>query len=256
MKVFYSSASNNNFWETIYNPREISFDKFHEVTKKPLGYSPAIYADSYRKAKNVKKLQMIILDIDNDDKNLKTFEITEIFKDYTHLIVSTKSHQIDKKGHGVKDRYRIIFPTDNIMTADEYSIIVRNIEKEYELTGAVDSGASNNAAGLFTGNPNQRHRYHYNKTINPFKYYKEPSKLTKYLKNKVLIFSEEDIQIIDAKGEVLDKQQAYMEASDNRKHPCFCPWHTDQTASAFYHIKDEKLGFYCTACEKGKYYKI
>jgi hypothetical protein len=81
-------------------------------------FSPAIFKGGKRSLANFEIAYCIGLDIDNDGKMkpggkvatpLMTIEeAKEAFKDYTHLILPSRSHQKDKPGEGIRDRFRVI----------------------------------------------------------------------------------------------------------------------------------------------------
>lgn len=102
---------------------------FNPVDVKTLGefvayatkynYSTGVFKDNYRKKANFLTAESIALDIDNDDP-LSTYTMAdakEIFKDYAHIIMPSKSHQKEKNGR-IADRFRIILfldePIDNV----------------------------------------------------------------------------------------------------------------------------------------------
>lgn len=80
-------------------------------------FSPGIYKDGKRCLANFEKAYCIGLDIDNDGKlkpgrkvatpKMSIEEAKEVFKDYTHLILPSRSHQKMKDGV-VCDRFRVI----------------------------------------------------------------------------------------------------------------------------------------------------
>jgi len=80
-------------------------------------WSPAVFKDDYRNIENFISTQVIGLDI---DEGCSLEEAKEKFKDYKHLIGTTKSHQTEK--HGVVcDRFRVIlFLSEPITDAQIY----------------------------------------------------------------------------------------------------------------------------------------
>lgn len=88
-----------------------AFDRVHLVTQK-FPYSSMIFNDEVkngtnRRAQNVQSIgNLIIFDI---DEGMTLSDAIENVKDYQSLIVTSKSHQIEKKGI-VGDRYRVIIP--------------------------------------------------------------------------------------------------------------------------------------------------
>ncbi len=91
-------------------------------------FSPAIFKDGKRSLKNFEKAYCLGMDIDNDGKLYKgkptplmsLEEAKEEFKDYTHLILPSRSHRKEKDGQ-VADRYRVIlFFTEPITDTDTF----------------------------------------------------------------------------------------------------------------------------------------
>ena len=67
-------------------------------------WSPIIFKNNYRKSINFKSCQFLVLDYDDGYSLNKAIEE---FKNYKHIIATTKSHQV-KKGDKVCDRFRVI----------------------------------------------------------------------------------------------------------------------------------------------------
>ena len=77
-------------------------------------WSPAIFKDGMRSNENFQSTNLLVLDID-DGWPLAT--AIETFSDYAHIIATTKSHGIEKKGK-VADRYRVVLLLDRHVTTD------------------------------------------------------------------------------------------------------------------------------------------
>ena len=97
-----------------------SLEEFGEVLKTEMNYSPFIYDKNYRLEINsiLEECNTIMLDFDD---GLTIEEAKELFKDYMHIIATTKSHQKEKNNH-VCDRFRLILPLEKPLntTIDEY----------------------------------------------------------------------------------------------------------------------------------------
>lgn len=95
-----------------------NLSKLSDFTLK-YDWSPFTFKDNYRHATSWASCDMMVLDIDNDGLNTCTIEqAKELFKDYTYLMVATKSHQIEKGGKTV-DRFRVIIPLSNSIKDQE-----------------------------------------------------------------------------------------------------------------------------------------
>jgi hypothetical protein len=72
------------------------------ILKSP--YSLGIFKDNYRTKANFVQAEAIGLDF---DEGMSLAEATELFKDYSHIIAPSRSHQVEKNGK-VCDRFRVI----------------------------------------------------------------------------------------------------------------------------------------------------
>lgn len=97
------------------------------VSEKTESFTTSHYDENYRKKDNfIEGQNLIALDI---DEKLPLVEAMEIFKPYTYLIYTTKSHQIAKGDKGIEDRYRIILPTKTnyYVTEDQHKRMYENL---------------------------------------------------------------------------------------------------------------------------------
>jgi hypothetical protein len=93
-------------------------------------FSPAIFKNGKRNLENFEVAYCIGLDVDNDGApmpgtdiptpKMSIEEAKEAFKEYTHLIMPSRSHRLEKHGK-IEDRYRIIlFFTEPITDTDTF----------------------------------------------------------------------------------------------------------------------------------------
>lgn len=85
-------------------------------------FSPAIFKGGKRNLVSFEYAYCIGLDIDNDGRtpDMSLEQAKEAFKDYTHLILPSRSHQKEKNGQ-IKDRFRVIlFLTEPISNVDTF----------------------------------------------------------------------------------------------------------------------------------------
>ena len=113
--------------EGYYTNDNVLWKDFHKVVSRPdVCYSAHSFKDGYRSKDNtITGFQLIILDIDND-VDLETAKV--LFNDYTYLIATTKSHQVDKKGI-ICDRFRIVLPMEYALDLEPetYSKMMKNL---------------------------------------------------------------------------------------------------------------------------------
>lgn len=94
------------------NPRQL------ETYFRKYNWSAAIYKNNYRNLKNFKGCELFGLDIDNDGraKGMSLKEAKRVFKDYWHVIMTSRSHQKSKK---LKKTGKVLPPTDR------YRVVLR-----------------------------------------------------------------------------------------------------------------------------------
>jgi len=127
-----------------------SFEDVYKITEK-YDYSPSNFRNAKRNNISAKGVSSIILDID-DGQTLD--EGIETFKGYKSLIVTTKSHQVDKKGL-VADRYRVILPLNqSIIDMEYYSKLMRYLTRFY-----MADIACSDPARYYSPNPKQEVYY-------------------------------------------------------------------------------------------------
>jgi hypothetical protein len=68
-------------------------------------YSPCMWAGGERKKVNFRHAEWIALDFDAGP-SLKA--ISKVFKEYVHIVATTKSHQVKKENGSIGDRFRVI----------------------------------------------------------------------------------------------------------------------------------------------------
>ena len=135
-------------------------------------YSATKFKNGKRNNISAKGVSSIILDID-DGQTLE--EGIETFKEFKSLIVTTKSHQVDKKGL-IADRYRVILPLNqSIIDMEYYSKLMRCLTRFYKA-----DIACSDAARYYSPNPNQE------------VYYSNSDKFFKVSKFDEMIFQNEE----------------------------------------------------------------
>ena len=92
-----------------FKPVEVnSLQDFVNLATKH-NYSTGIFKNNYRNKANFIEAECIALDVDNEDPqdNYTIDGAKQLFADYKHIIMPSKSHQKDKNGR-VADRFRVI----------------------------------------------------------------------------------------------------------------------------------------------------
>lgn len=132
--MFISVGKNN------VNFRPVNVQNFDDLCKvicdKTIkAYSLGTYKDNYRNLKNFMQCKCIGLDIDND-KNGQIMSLNKAkiaFKDYKHIIATTRSHQ-KEKNELVVDRFRVIlFLKEPILDIETFYRVWHSLKKEFNV---------------------------------------------------------------------------------------------------------------------------
>ena len=280
--VHFSQAQSNDKYDQMLEPRECMFAELHKYTQQEKSYSPSIFRGDYRVGDNwVGSNDLIVLDVDNevqkDEEQLTIEKAQEILKDYSYLIVPTKSHKLDKKGYGTRDRYRIILPVvKHEVDIETYKKTVRNIVRSLKLEFKYNKKINGlykkffwvdencySPAMKFAGH-NSEPIYNKGIVLN-FKMYipKEEAKpKVIYLnqskeKNFKNPFEKTTILTVGRSQMTFPEYVSYCQQRSGRTVPCNCPFHGDKNPSAFITInKDGNFQFSCTVCGESKFCTI
>ena len=120
---------NKGKMSTHFEPHTIGWETLKKlvVSSKKDSFTTAHFEDSYRKKDNfIQGQNLIALDIDSE---LSLERAKEIFKPYTYLIYTTKSHRKEKGEQGIEDRFRIVIPTKTTyyVTEDQHKRLYENL---------------------------------------------------------------------------------------------------------------------------------
>lgn len=101
--------------------------------------SPLLWKHGIRKQENFKMVDWIALDV---DEGLSLLEAQEKFKDYIHVIGTTKSHQIPKGKKPACDRYRVFLRLEHTCRdLAAYRYTVQNVGREVDADEQAFDGA-------------------------------------------------------------------------------------------------------------------
>lgn len=102
-------------------------------------WSPSVYNNGRRSIKEFIRTELIALDIDDGCSLLAA---KEIFKDYKHIIATSKSHQKNKNGK-VADRFRVVLFLNNaIITDKDFKETFKALHKKYNFIDEACKDAS------------------------------------------------------------------------------------------------------------------
>jgi hypothetical protein len=100
----------------VFKPFNInSLDELERIAMTKT-YSLGVFANNHRSNKDFIRADFIGLDFDG---GLTINEAIKRFKDAQCIIAPTKSHQTDKNGQGIKDRFRVILKLEKPITNDK-----------------------------------------------------------------------------------------------------------------------------------------
>lgn len=134
---------------------------FGELERAVKTYPYAAFADltdGYRKGENVVRLgNVMIFDIDNDPDapQMSIEQARSVLKDTTYMIVTSRSHQIEKDGKPAVDRYRILVPlTEPLSThKDLYRLQAVKLAEDIGLREYTDHKALKDVARQYYQSP-------------------------------------------------------------------------------------------------------
>jgi hypothetical protein len=277
--VRFSQAQSNEKYDQKLEPKECVFSELHKHTQQEKSYSPSVFKGDYRLGNNwTGSNDFIVLDVDNevqkDEEQLTIEQAQERLKDYSYLIVQTKSHKLDKKGYGARDRYRIILPViKHEVDIEAYKKTVANIVKHLKLDFKYEktiNGVRNKffwvdeacySPAMKYAGYNSEPIYNKGVVLN-FKMYvpKEEAKprviyvnqsKEKNFKNP---FEKNTILTVGRSQMTFPEYVAVCQQKSGRTVPCNCPFHGDKNPSAFITInKDGNFQFSCTVCGESKF---
>ena len=279
--IHISQSETNGEYDTTFIPRTGNFFDVHKIIQEDKNYSPSIFNGNYRRAGNWNgKNDLIILDCDNEvqkeSEQLTIAKAQELLKDYAHLIMPTKSHKTDKKGYGVRERFRIIiltFPMEDI-DSEEHKDILKNIVKSLKLSFKYTKKIDGKDCKFFWIDEacfEVAHKYHgfnsdphYNKgSILNWRMYR--SQKPRYIEKRVFTNKETNFKnpfdkntVLEIKGRPMQFSEYLSEAKNkDGTLPCKCPFHEDESPSAFITInKHGDFQFTCIPCGINQFCKV
>lgn len=256
--VHLSVGNSNNPTETHFETKELPFDQIHEIIKGDKAYSASTFVNNQRLAANwAGKDDLLLFDIDNDEGELTTQQVKDLFKDFKFALFATRNHLKDKKDHGVKQRFRIIFPTTPLenISKEQYAKLKESIAKEFKIDKFCDMPASKDCARLFFAH-NGQHFYSegtkilnwkcFDHTVQPKKLYKPTSTHSPVDKQN----TRTDQRFVTKQGNPASWDYFnFLKPGDTE--PVYCTDHEDKHPSAFISRnmnESQNLFFKCSGC--------
>jgi hypothetical protein len=279
--VHFSQSETNDNYATEFLAKETPFTKLHEFIQQDKNYSPSCFNGNYRRGENWRgDNDLIVLDCDNEVEEVKnqlTIEmVKQQLKDYTFLIMPTKSHNKEKKGD-VRERFRIIIPTYKMENIDleEHKKLLTNIVKELGLSFSYSKKIDGKdkrfswvdvscfeASKKYTGYNSEPH-YNKGKLLNWKLYISEKPKYPKkgtFTEGQEQAFKNpfDKNTVLEIKGRPMTfNEYSYLAQQRGKTVPCKCPFHEDKNPSAFIDInKHGHFQFTCTPCGINQFCKI
>jgi hypothetical protein len=261
--VRYSQGDSNAVTEKHFSDGARPFSMLHEIVELPYVYSPARFNNEERLGENWKGGDdLIVLDFDN--KIAKNQQITiemakERFKEFTFLLMPTRSHGIDKKGYGIRDRFRMLFPTNPMdgLTKEKYIEVMIRLLKFFNLNTStkpkeetwVDVGAAVDVAKMYFGHKSEPF-YNYGKMMN-WKVFLNETKNRNAEKLPRNSIDPHTTFIVKGKPTSLHEVISMARFANGKSTPCNCifPGHEDKNPSCFFLINQNgNLQVKCTGC--------
>lgn len=275
-EVTFSQGKTNEANDPLMFPMKCKFSELTNYVCTPLTYSASTFKNNYRKAENsLIDHTMLIYDIDNDEKELKTlkdktginFTKTSIekmrikLKDYSYILVTSRNHFKSKDNKGIEERYRVILPIEKIEDFDipKYKKLYEKVAIFFEIPY---DPACSDPSRFFYGHDGEVHKNLSGKMIDWKKIDLIDQEIPKqkfgnYEKSKII------------KGE-LSKNQVFQNTDRKKDYnyydvlnidigktiPVNCPFHDDKNPSAFL-SRNDKSGnpqFHCTGCNKHTFF--
>lgn len=204
--------------------------------KKKINYSPGSYKNEHRTQENWEGgANCLVLDIDNEKEELTIEQAKKIFENYTYIIQPTKSHKIEKSSHGIKERFRLIFPTKEIpkMATKKYRNIYDNFHKAFGISEHGDIKASGDIARFYYPSPHKAEYHKGERRIN-WEIYDIEEKEIKKTSPKTCSKSYSNTGIpVNVRPELATFFSKYQFLKKGEKARVKCPLHDDKKSSAF-----------------------
>eukprot|EP00918_Siedleckia_nematoides_P008886 GHVU01019495.1.p1 GENE.GHVU01019495.1~~GHVU01019495.1.p1 ORF type:complete len:684 (+),score=52.44 GHVU01019495.1:1607-3658(+) len=191
---------------------------------KNYSHSGQVWAKGTRNKKNFLHADMLMIDV---DEGCSVERFKSIFKKELYLLVTSKSHQKDKKGK-ICDRFHVYFPLASRCSCGAwYEKAARAFCEKYQF---VDSHASIDTARFYYPSFKAKFSVNKGKKISLLDYAKPA--LTDELQFETA--DENFVSIRDVKADEIQVK---------------CPWHGDSTPSArLYPNEDGRVSFHCFTC--------
>ena len=155
----FPTAQETHF-ETEFSKVRVEFNTLFSYTEK-FRYSCSIFKDGKRSIANCIGFgNILIYDVDNDTENILPLgTAVEMFNEVESLVVTTKSHEIEKNGK-VADRFRIVISVDEdiSVSVDDYSEYYIHVAEILGIAEFIDHSCKD-AARMYQPNPNQEVYY-------------------------------------------------------------------------------------------------
>lgn len=233
-----------------YRSKKLTTEQVVQIMENDKGfnYSAGEFADSHRMQKNWQGgNNCLVLDIDNDEDELTIADFKAIFEGYRYLIQPTKSHLKDKGEKGVKERFRVVFPTSEMpkMPVDRFRRIYDNFHKAFGIEKFGDVKASGDTARFFYASPHKAEVVEGSKMINWRKYDFEVTEESKTIEKQYF-----------GAGNIDEGLKQYEGLAVGEKIRIHCPFgtHEDKNKSAFVSRKDQNAVYAtCSSCGVTKF---
>lgn len=213
--------------QTSFSKKTVNSMKEFAGIIKNYSHSSHVWKNGQRAKENFQSTDMAMIDVD-DGCSIPQFQ--QMFQEYSYLIMTSKSHQKEKKGK-VCDRFHVYFPLQSrCVDGNFYTKAMKAFCDKYKF---VDNKASVDTARFYFESPEAQ--FFANKGVDKFSLfnYAKPD-----LTNHIIFDGENKAYTIDD-----------IKKSKKDTQVC-CPWHGDSTPSArLYYNADGRISFHCFTCD-------
>ena len=256
--IVHISLANHNSAKipSGFQKKEVPWNDLVDMLTIDRAYSPSFFKDGYRNANNyLGGNDLVFLDIDD---GMTLTEGKELFKNLKCIIMTTRSHQKEKKGLTC-DRFRVILKLDKPidLNQDEYKKAMQAIFDYFGSTA--DESTKDSSRFFFASPPDCEVWYSEGKTLFDWRPVYEKAK---HLKELSLQYEAQtpkqaasthknapgiDDLAIRAKNGTTSMLSSYIGII--KQEPIYCPFHNDRHPSAFVLPNKEcdNVGIHCSS---------
>ncbi|VEF05497.1 phage/plasmid primase, P4 family [Streptococcus equi] len=162
MQFTLSHSGQTGIQTTTVYPHQVMISDKTTLQKVALfDHVAGLFTNSTRSNANFIKLDVLVMDIDNDHTDTPDEWVTEellkeLFADYNFALVNSRNHMVQKGDKAARPKFHIYFQINEVTDKDTYALLKEELVNHY---GFFDTNAKD-AARFFFGNPNAQVLWH------------------------------------------------------------------------------------------------